>query len=137
MIPHLAQFNLTGAFDDGIAVGRGKLGSRDIFIAAQEGRFLGGGHLSKVLTPAAVRGHHTLSLLYGGAEGGAFIATALSTQIVAAFQCASPSVADLPSIARVTSIGADRRDQLGLERKGRLKAAAVAERVAREAAGHV
>src|SRR6201989_210201 len=42
MSPHLAQFNLTGAFDDGLIVGRGRLKGDLVFIAAQEGRFLGG-----------------------------------------------------------------------------------------------
>jgi malonate decarboxylase beta subunit len=42
MSPHLAQFNLTGAFDDGIVVGSGTLAGKAVFIAAQEGRFLGG-----------------------------------------------------------------------------------------------
>lgn len=42
MSPHLAQFNLTGAFDDGVVVGRGLLAGQQVFIAAQEGRFLGG-----------------------------------------------------------------------------------------------
>lgn len=42
MSPHLAQFDLTGAFDDGIVVGRGLLDGKAVLIAAQEGRFLGG-----------------------------------------------------------------------------------------------
>lgn len=42
MSPHLAQFNLAGAFDDGVIVGRGRLDGQQVFIAAQEGRFLGG-----------------------------------------------------------------------------------------------
>jgi malonate decarboxylase beta subunit len=42
MSPHLAQFNLTGAFDDGLVVGSGRLKGDLVFIAAQEGRFLGG-----------------------------------------------------------------------------------------------
>jgi len=42
MSPHLAQFGLTGAFDDGLIVGRGQLAGQKIFVAAQEGRFLGG-----------------------------------------------------------------------------------------------
>src|SRR5580692_11498333 len=42
MSPHLARFDLTGAFDDGIVVGRGRLDSQEVFVAAQEGRFLGG-----------------------------------------------------------------------------------------------
>lgn len=42
MSPHLVQFELTGAFDDGIVVGRGRLDGQEVFVAAQEGRFLGG-----------------------------------------------------------------------------------------------
>lgn len=42
MSPHLAQFNLTGAFDDGLVVGAGRLGGRKVYVAAQEGRFMGG-----------------------------------------------------------------------------------------------
>lgn len=42
MSPHLAQFNLTGAFDDGVVIGRGRLAGQAVFVAAQEGRFLGG-----------------------------------------------------------------------------------------------
>jgi malonate decarboxylase beta subunit len=40
--PHLAQFGLTGAFDDGIVVGCGRLDGQRVLVAAQEGRFLGG-----------------------------------------------------------------------------------------------
>jgi malonate decarboxylase gamma subunit len=142
------------------------------------------GHLVKVLALAARRGHRTISLLYGPAAGGAFIATALATEILAAIPGGEPSVMDLPSIARVTKLplaqlnamakttpifapgieplfltGAvtekwdigkpladqlvnalrrdigtsDRRDETGLARKGRLEAAAIAQRVAKEA----
>lgn len=42
MSPHLGQFDLTGAFDDGIVVGRGLLNGRSVLAAAQEGRFMGG-----------------------------------------------------------------------------------------------
>ncbi len=42
MSPHLAQFNLTGAFDDGLIVGAGRLDGRKVYVAAQEGRFMGG-----------------------------------------------------------------------------------------------
>src|SRR4051812_13490845 len=42
MSPHLAQFDLTGAFDDGLVIGRGLLDGKSVFVAAQEGRFLGG-----------------------------------------------------------------------------------------------
>jgi malonate decarboxylase gamma subunit len=144
-------------------------------------------HLSKCLALAAAQGHRTVGLLYGHAAAGAFIATALSTQVLAALPGAEPSVMDLPSIARVTklpidrleelakstpifapgleplfAIGAvtekwdadkplagqlaavlhrtadphDRRDEIGLERQGRLQAAGIAQRVAKEAAAH-
>jgi len=42
MSPHLPLFDLPRAFDDGVVVGRGRLDGRDVFIAAQEGRFMGG-----------------------------------------------------------------------------------------------
>ena len=41
--PHLAQLGLPAAFDDGIAIGRARLAGREVFIAAQEGEFMGGG----------------------------------------------------------------------------------------------
>ena len=40
--PHLAQLDLPGAFDDGVAIGYGQLEKRPVFIAAQEGQFMGG-----------------------------------------------------------------------------------------------
>ncbi len=40
--PHLAQFDLPAAFDDGVIVGRGTLDGHDILLAAQEGQFMGG-----------------------------------------------------------------------------------------------
>jgi malonate decarboxylase beta subunit len=43
MSPHLAQLAVPCAFDDGIVIGRGRLEGRDIFVAAQEGEFMGGG----------------------------------------------------------------------------------------------
>jgi malonate decarboxylase gamma subunit len=143
------------------------------------------GHLIKVLALAAVRGHRTVTLLYGHAAGGALIATGLATEMLATLPGAEPSVMDLPSIARVTKLplgqlqamalttpifapgvknyfltGAvtekwdankplasqlaallkqsantrDRRDEIGLERKGRLEAAEIAQKVEVEAA---
>lgn len=41
--PHLAQLGVPKAFDDGVAVGRARLGGRPVFVAAQEGAFMGGG----------------------------------------------------------------------------------------------
>ena len=43
MSPHLAQLGVPCAFDDGVAIGRAELAGRRIFIAAQEGEFMGGG----------------------------------------------------------------------------------------------
>jgi malonate decarboxylase beta subunit len=40
--PHLPVFDLPQQFDDGIIVGRGMLSGVPIFLAAQEGRFMGG-----------------------------------------------------------------------------------------------
>lgn len=41
--PHLGQLGLPAAFDDGVAIGRATLAGRAVFIAAQEGEFMGGG----------------------------------------------------------------------------------------------
>jgi malonate decarboxylase beta subunit len=40
--PHLGQLDAPVSFDDGVAVGRGTIAGRRIFIAAQEGGFMGG-----------------------------------------------------------------------------------------------
>ena len=40
--PHLAQLDAPRAFDDGVVIGHGKLGSEQVFAAAQEGGFMGG-----------------------------------------------------------------------------------------------
>ncbi|HWT96653.1 MAG TPA: biotin-independent malonate decarboxylase subunit beta [Terriglobales bacterium] len=42
MSPHLAVFNLPEQFDDGMIIGSAKLDGRDVLVAAQEGRFMGG-----------------------------------------------------------------------------------------------
>jgi malonate decarboxylase gamma subunit len=137
-------------------------------------------HLAKCLILADKLGHRTIGLLYGHTAAGAFIATALATQTLAALPGAEPAVMDLPSMSRVTKLsievlqekakstpvfapgldnlaqtGAvaitldpdsslanqlqsvlsqpvereDSRDKLGKERKGRPKAADIAERV--------
>src|SRR5205085_9054931 len=41
--PHLAQLGVPSAFDDGVAIGRAALAGRPVFVAAQEGEFMGGG----------------------------------------------------------------------------------------------
>jgi malonate decarboxylase beta subunit len=40
--PHLRVFDLPTQFDDGIVVGRGRIAGTPMFVAAQEGRFMGG-----------------------------------------------------------------------------------------------
>ena len=40
--PHLAQLDAPVAFDDGVVIGRARLAGRPIFVAAQEGGFMGG-----------------------------------------------------------------------------------------------
>ena len=40
--PHLAQLDAPVSFDDGVIVGRGRLGGQPVFGAAQEGGFMGG-----------------------------------------------------------------------------------------------
>jgi malonate decarboxylase beta subunit len=41
--PHLAQLGVPSAFDDGVAIGRALLDGHTVFVAAQEGEFMGGG----------------------------------------------------------------------------------------------
>jgi len=41
--PHLAQLGVPSSFDDGVAIGRATLAGRRVFVAAQEGEFMGGG----------------------------------------------------------------------------------------------
>ncbi len=43
MSPHLAQLGVPAAFDDGVAIGEARLHQRRVFVAAQEGEFMGGG----------------------------------------------------------------------------------------------
>ena len=43
MSPHLAQLGVPAAFDDGIAIGEALLAGARVFVAAQEGQFMGGG----------------------------------------------------------------------------------------------
>lgn len=40
--PHLSTFDLPEQFDDGMIIGRGRLADQAVWIAAQEGRFMGG-----------------------------------------------------------------------------------------------
>ncbi|MEJ0015920.1 MAG: biotin-independent malonate decarboxylase subunit gamma [Acetobacteraceae bacterium] len=65
-------------------------------------------HLAKCLLLASRAGHRTVGLNYGKAAAGAFLATALATDILVALPGAAPAVMDLPSIARVTKLPEDR-----------------------------
>ncbi len=40
--PHLATLEQPAAFDDGVVIGQGRIAGKRIFIAAQEGGFMGG-----------------------------------------------------------------------------------------------
>ncbi|GHC45722.1 biotin-independent malonate decarboxylase subunit beta [Alcaligenes pakistanensis] len=41
--PHLAQLGVPSSFDDGVAIGQALLDGQTVYIAAQEGEFMGGG----------------------------------------------------------------------------------------------
>lgn len=41
--PHLAQLGVPSSFDDGVVIGRAQLEGATVFVAAQEGEFMGGG----------------------------------------------------------------------------------------------
>jgi malonate decarboxylase gamma subunit len=69
-------------------------------------------HLAKSLALAAALGHRTVSLLFGHAAAGAFIAAALSSQSLVALPGAAPSVMDLPSISRVTKLPLEQLQRL-------------------------
>ena len=61
-------------------------------------------HLAKCLLLASGEGHRTVGFEYGKAVAGAFLATALATDVLVGIEGASPAVMDLPSIARVTKL---------------------------------
>lgn len=69
-------------------------------------------HLAKCLLLASHSGHPTIGLTYGRAAAGAFLATALATDILVALPGAEPAVMDLPSMARVTKLPEEKLRQL-------------------------
>jgi malonate decarboxylase gamma subunit len=69
-------------------------------------------HLIKSLALATVHGHRTVSVLFGHAAAGAFIAAALSSQSLVALPGAEPSVMDIPSISRVTKLPLEQLKEL-------------------------
>jgi malonate decarboxylase gamma subunit len=62
------------------------------------------GHLAKCLLLASQQGHRTIGLEYGKAAAGAFLATALATDVLIGLPGAEPAVMDMPSISRVTKL---------------------------------
>lgn len=69
-------------------------------------------HLAKCLLLASQEGHRTVGFEYGKAAAGAFLATALATDVMVAVEDASPAVMDLPSIARVTKLPLDKLKEM-------------------------
>ena len=69
-------------------------------------------HLAKCLLLASQAGHRTVGFEYGKAAAGAFLATALATDVLVAGESASPAVMDLPSIARVTKIPVEKLEEM-------------------------
>ena len=73
--PHLAQLGVPSAFDDGVAIGRATLDGHPVFVAAQEGEFMGGGvgevHGAKLvgLLQRALRDRPTAVLLLAESGG--------------------------------------------------------------------
>jgi malonate decarboxylase gamma subunit len=61
-------------------------------------------HLAKCLLLASQQGHRTIGLEYGKAVAGAFLATALATDMLIGLPGATPAVMDLPSVSRVTKL---------------------------------
>jgi len=64
-------------------------------------------HLAKALIIAELAGHRSVGLLYGHSAAGAFIATGLASSALVALPGATPTVMDLPSMARVTKLSID------------------------------
>lgn len=73
--PHLAQLGVPSAFDDGVIIGRAQLDQKTVFVAAQEGAFMGGGvgevHGAKLvgLLQRALRDRPTAVLLLAESGG--------------------------------------------------------------------
>ena len=69
-------------------------------------------HLAKCFVLASQRGHRTVSVLFGRAAAGAFIATGLVQDVLVAIPGGDPVVMDLPSIACVTKLPQDKLEAL-------------------------
>lgn len=68
--------------------------------------------LAKALVLASLEGHRTIGVLHGAVAAGAFIATAMATDVLIALPGAAPSVMDLPSVARVTKLPIERLEAM-------------------------
>lgn len=68
--PHLAQLDAPVSFDDGVIVGRGMIGGKTVFGAAQEGGFMGG-------AVGEVHGAKLVGLLQRAVEENAYAALLL------------------------------------------------------------
>jgi len=73
--PHLAQLGVPSSFDDGVVIGRGRLAGQVVFVASQEGAFMGGGvgevHGAKLvgMFKRALRDHPAAILLLAESGG--------------------------------------------------------------------
>jgi malonate decarboxylase beta subunit len=112
--PYLAQLGIPVSFDDGVVIGKAKLGGKEIYIAAQVGQFVGGAvgeiHGAKLtgLFKAAARDQVPCVLIIesGGVrlhEGSAG-EIAIAETMRAIFECRAKKVPTIAVIA--TDIGA-------------------------------
>lgn len=112
--PYLAHLGIPVSFDDGLVIGRAKLGGRKVYLAAQVGQFVGGAvgeiHGAKLtgLFKAAARGRVPCVVIIesGGVRlhEGSTGEIAIAETIRAIFECRARKV---PTIAVVgTDIGA-------------------------------
>ncbi|NIF64903.1 biotin-independent malonate decarboxylase subunit beta, partial [Burkholderia sp. Cy-647] len=72
MSPHLPLFELPRQFDDGMIVGRARLEGREVLVAAQEGRFMGGAF-------GEIHGAKLTGLLRAAREAGTPVLIAFDT----------------------------------------------------------
>lgn len=106
--PHLAVFDIPVAFDDGVVVGHGQLEGERVFIAAEEGGFMGGAvgevHGAKITgllrRALAERPHGVLLLLESGGvrlqeANAGLIAVSEILQALAALRLAGVPVVSL------------------------------------------
>jgi malonate decarboxylase beta subunit len=112
--PYLAQLGIPVSFDDGVVIGRAKIGGRTIYIAAQVGQFVGGAvgeihgaKLTGLFKAAARDGVPCVVIVESGGvrlhEGSAG-EIAIAETMRAIFECRAKKVPTIAVIA--TDIGA-------------------------------